>query len=76
MRLVLVEVRVRRGPAPGIWVWVTAPLRPSLQACGDHVPRHTDIWHTGETVTRHGLRHNESDAATGAAHEERSHLRR
>ena len=74
MRLVLVEVRV-------VWRWrirvrVTASLRPALHACGDDVPGHTDVWHTGEAVSRHGLRRDEADAATAAAHEERTHLRR
>ena len=68
MRLVLVEVRVVRRRRTR--VRVTAPLRPTLHACGDDVPGHTDVWHTGEAVSRHGLRRDEADAAAAAANEE------
>ena len=74
MRLVLVEVRMVRRRR--IRVRVTAPLRPTLHACGDDVPGHTDVRHTGgETVSHHGLRRNEADAATAAAHKERTYAR-
>ena len=70
MRLVLEEVRV-------VWRWrirvrMTAPLRPALHACGDDVPGHTNVRHTGEAVSRHGLRRDEADAATASAHKERT----
>ena len=55
---------------------MTAPLRPALHACGDDVPGHTNVRHTGEAVSRHGLRRDEADAATASAHKERTHLRR